>query len=332
MAADKTVRTLISIALVCAAFSMALAADLSAEMRPELRSNIEVSGDYVRLGDLFENAGTSADTTVFRAPAPGRSGSISARRLVQAAESNGLQWDNPNGVRDVLIMRRGILISSDEIRELIGKELAERLSTRGTDVTVQIQFAGKAKPLYVPADKMPEAEVTEIRFSRRSGRFAAVVSAPAGDPAARRYTYAGRAVEAREIAVPVRTIRRGSVIRAEDVALRAVPTRRIDSSTVEDTAGLVGMATKRTLRTDQPVRARDLERPKIIAKNAAVTVRYQAPGLMLTMRGKALQAGALGDLIEILNVQSKRTIQGKVIGPNLVSSIGATPRVLAAKN
>src|SRR5215472_17177885 len=46
----------------------------------------------------------------------------------------------------------------------------------------------------------------------------------------------------------------------------------------------------------------------------AVTLVYQAPGLVLTIRGKALESGAQGDAINVLNLQSKRTLQGTVSG------------------
>ena len=332
MTTHKEVKVLMRVVFLGMGLLLMAAGTLSATEQLELRDTIEISGDFVLLGDLFENAGEDAETAVFRAPAPGRSGAVSARRLMRAAAANGLQWDNPDRVREVTISRRGVLISIDDIKALLIDELASHLDAADTGTLIQIQFAGKAKPLYVPADKMPDAEIAEIRFNRRSGRFSAVVSAPAGDPLARRYTYSGRAVEAREIAVPARTIRRGSVIGADDVELRAVPMRRIDSTTVEDQADLIGMAAKRTLRPDQPVRARDLERPKIVKKNGAVTVRYQAPGLMLTMRGTALEAGAKGDVISILNVQSKRKILGKIIGPNLVASVRETSHLVAATN
>jgi flagella basal body P-ring formation protein FlgA len=39
---------------------------------------------------------------------------------------------------------------------------------------------------------------------------------------------------------------------------------------------------------------------------------------MLTVRGKALDAGAEGDVINVLNEQSKRTVQGVVVSPGRV--------------
>jgi flagella basal body P-ring formation protein FlgA len=55
-----------------------------------------------------------------------------------------------------------------------------------------------------------------------------------------------------------------------------------------------------------------------------VTLVYEVPGIMLTTRGKALEAGAEGDVINVLNVQSKRTVQGTVTGPNRVNLLVST--------
>ena len=38
-------------------------------------------------------------------------------------------------------------------------------------------------------------------------------------------------------------------------------------------------------------------------RNETVTIVYEVPGIMLTVRGKALEAGAVGDVVSVLNVQ-----------------------------
>ena len=50
-----------------------------------------------------------------------------------------------------------------------------------------------------------------------------------------------------------------------------------------------------------------------------MTLIYQAAGLYLTMRGKALEAGTEGDVVNVMNLQSKRTVSGVVIGRGQVS-------------
>ncbi len=60
-------------------------------------------------------------------------------------------------------------------------------------------------------------------------------------------------------------------------------------------------------------------KPDLVLRNETVTLVYEAPGMVLTMRGKANEGGAEGDVISVLNEQSKRMVQGMVIGPGRVA-------------
>jgi flagellar basal body P-ring formation protein FlgA len=61
-----------------------------------------------------------------------------------------------------------------------------------------------------------------------------------------------------------------------------------------------------------------------------VTVVYEVPGMVLTLRGRASQSGAKGDLIAVVNPQSKKVLQAQVVAPGQVSVAAATPGPLAA--
>ncbi|KIZ42976.1 flagella basal body P-ring formation protein FlgA, partial [Rhodopseudomonas palustris] len=56
---------------------------------------------------------------------------------------------------------------------------------------------------------------------------------------------------------------------------------------------------------------------------------YQAVGLYLTVRGKALESGTEGDVVSVLNLQSKRTVSGTVIGHGQVAVSVPRPRLIA---
>ena len=59
-------------------------------------------------------------------------------------------------------------------------------------------------------------------------------------------------------------------------------------------------------------------KPNIVQRNDTVTLVYEAPGLVLTLRGQAQESGALGDTISVLNQQTKRVVQGVISGPGRV--------------
>jgi flagella basal body P-ring formation protein FlgA len=67
----------------------------------------------------------------------------------------------------------------------------------------------------------------------------------------------------------------------------------------------------------------------MVGRNEAVTLIYQVPGIVLSARGKAMEAGREGDTVNVLNVQTKRTIQGTVTGPGRVTVTSQSPRLAA---
>jgi flagella basal body P-ring formation protein FlgA len=93
---------------------------------------------------------------------------------------------------------------------------------------------------------------------------------------------------------------------------------------------VIGMAAKIALRNGQALRTDDLIKPQIVQRNEAVTIYYEVPGIMLTVRGKAVEGGAMGDVVGVLNIQSNRTVQATVIGPGRVIIAAAGPLIASA--
>jgi len=135
----------------------------------------------------------------------------------------------------------------------------------------------------------------------------------------------GTLVETGEAVVPLRAIAAGEVLKASDVMIERRP--KTDVVAIED---VIGFAAKRALKAGQVIRTGDVIKPEMVGRNETVTIVFEAPGMLLSIRGTALEAGAQGDIINVLNVQSKRTIQATVSGKGRVAVTAATPRVVAA--
>ncbi|HYD86938.1 MAG TPA: flagellar basal body P-ring formation chaperone FlgA [Vitreimonas sp.] len=52
-----------------------------------------------------------------------------------------------------------------------------------------------------------------------------------------------------------------------------------------------------------------------VRRGESVTLVYEAPGMSLTMRARALEDGAVGQSVRLLNTSSNRTIDAVVTGP-----------------
>lgn len=79
------------------------------------------------------------------------------------------------------------------------------------------------------------------------------------------------------------------------------------------------MQMRRAVRAGQALKTTDLAKPDLVQRDQTVTLIYQTAGIYLTTRGKALEAGTDGDVVSVLNLQSKRTVTGRVTGRGQVS-------------
>jgi flagellar basal body P-ring formation protein FlgA len=86
----------------------------------------------------------------------------------------------------------------------------------------------------------------------------------------------------------------------------------------------LGMQLRRPMRAGTPIRVADIVKPDFVQRDQNVTVIYQVPGIYLTTRGKAIESGAEGDTISVLNLQTKRTLSGVVTGRGQVTVQGAS--------
>ena len=107
------------------------------------------------------------------------------------------------------------------------------------------------------------------------------------------------------------------------------PRSEVGHDYIVDPTQAVGLAARFSMQPGRLLRTIDLMRPEVIRRNQAVTLVYQVPGITLTVRGKATEGGAVGDIISVLNERSKRVLEGVVTGPGRVV-IGATSAQLAA--
>lgn len=112
--------------------------------------------------------------------------------------------------------------------------------------------------------------------------------------------------------VATRVLRVGTVIEATDVKLSEPDA--VDA----DLDALVGMEVRRVIYLGHPVGTGDVGPPRIIRRNDKVTVLFRSRGLELRTDARAMGAGALGEYIDVLNLDSRLTVTARVVGPGVV--------------
>ena len=299
----------------------------AAQGTPRLKPQATVASDLVRVGDLVENAGSASGTPIFRAPDLGETGTVPARAVVDAARAAGLIAIDTRGLSEVSVTHASRTIATDEIEQRIVALLTRRFPL-GKPENLKLTFDRELQGIEVALTSTAEPAASRINYDRSTRRFD--VTFEVADSMRTQWRYTGVAVETVEAAVLSRAVARGDLVRQSDIVVQRRPKAEFSAEPPAAAAEIVGLASRGNLRAGQVLRNTDLMKPEIVKKGEIVMLNYEVPGIVLTMRGQAVESGAQGDMVNVLNPNSKRTIQGIVTAPGRVSVTAPKPAQLAA--
>jgi flagella basal body P-ring formation protein FlgA len=118
-----------------------------------------------------------------------------------------------------------------------------------------------------------------------------------------------------EVLTYTRSIAAGELVSPQDVAWTKVQSHLAPADAPNDADAVIGLAARRPLREGAGVGLHDLASPTVIRKDQLVSVAYVDEGVNLVLQGKALSDASVGATVQVLNTQSKKTIEAVAAGP-----------------
>jgi flagella basal body P-ring formation protein FlgA len=309
--------------------AMAQSPDAGSPGSPALKASATVMGDIVRIGDLVDNAGAVADVPIFRAPDLGQTGSVPVASVLEAVRGHHIIGLDSHGLSEVAVTRAARAITAKDVEARILLALAGKYGLPDAS-NLAVVFDNEVRTFAVEPTATSELAVTHLSYEPRTTRFDVAFELP-GSLVARRLPlrFTGSLSETFDAVVPTHEIAQGQVLKASDLAVERRPKANSTSTTLTAIAQAEGLSVKHALRAGQVIRQADVAKPELVGRGDTVTIMFQVPGIVLTILGKASEPGALGDIINVVNVQSKHTIQATVIGPGRVSVSAPTARLAA---
>jgi flagellar basal body P-ring formation protein FlgA len=323
-----TMRSLLLAATLLAASAATALAQASEDViaTPALRASVIVSSDVVRIGDIIDNAGTAALIAIYRAPDLGTTGSLPTEKVLAALSAHQVIGVDTRDIKSVSVTRLSRPLPAKEIELQVARALEHRHGL-GDAANLALTFDRGVRDTQLEASNTGAMQPVSTWYEPRSGRFD--VSFEIGNDAGTTPTtlrFTGTAIETVEAAVLARDVERSEVLKSSDVIAQRRPRAEIGSdAAVRNLA--VGMQMRKQLRAGQALRVSDLAKPDLVQRDDNVTLIYESTGLYLTIRGKAMESGTDGDVVNVLNLQSKRTVSGVVIGRGQVAITVAAPRL-----
>jgi flagella basal body P-ring formation protein FlgA len=290
---------------------------------PTLRASITVTSDVVRVGDLIDNAGSAALIPLYRSPDLGTTGALPVAQVLAVLRAKQVIGVMTGDIREVQVTRLARTLVNKDLETAVATALERRFGL-GDAANITVTFDRGIADMRLDASNTGVLQPVATRYDARSGRFdIAFEINNDNNPAPTKLRFTGTAIETVEVAVLTRDIDRVDLLKASDVAMERRPKAEVTGEAASRDRTL-GMQLRRPMRAGTPIRVADIVKPDFVQRDQNVTVIYQVPGIYLTTRGKAIESGAEGDTISVLNLQTKRTLSGVVTGRGQVTVQGAS--------
>ncbi|MFK4506169.1 flagellar basal body P-ring formation protein FlgA [Bradyrhizobium daqingense] len=311
-----TITALVALALPAAAADDVIAA-------PTLRASVAVSSDVVRVGDLIDNAGSAAQIPVYRSPDLGTTGTLTVGQVLSVLRAKQVIGVMTGDIREVQVTRLARTLASKDLEVAVASALERRFGL-GDAANITVMLDRGISEMRLDASNTGALQPVATRYDARGGRFdIAFEISNDNSPTPTKLRFTGTAIETVEVAVLTRDIDRTELLKSSDVSLERRPKAEVTGEPASRDRTL-GMQLRRPMRAGMPIRVADIVKPDFVVRDQAVTIIYQVPGVYLTTRGKAIESGAEGDTISVINLQSKRTLTGVVTGRGQVTIQGAS--------
>lgn len=303
----------------------ALLSATSALAAPVLKAEVSVNRPIVTVGDMFEDAGILAETALFRAPAPGTTGTVSLEAVRDAAARAGLTDYVTNGVLAVRVERRAAVIDTTELTNLIEGDLSFRgLLPAGAQV--EARFDGGALSFNAEDVAVP-VTLTTLRWQPGSRAFAARFSIAGIDKPVDVTGTIDLMVEVPHLAA---TLKAGTVLTAADIEMKRVALDYADRNGVDTAEDLIGKELKRSGRAGLMLKAADVMERLTVRRNTQVTVLLKTGPMTLTVVGQSLGDASAGQPVQVMNTVTKKILNGVAMADGTVAIATAAQKLQIA--
>ena len=296
--------------LLCAAAIVAMPVQTEAAT---LRTATTLHASTVRLSDLFNNAGERADIVLGPGPAAGARIVVEAPQLAAIARQFGVDWRPASSADRAILERVGKPLSRDTVLAAVRRALVAGGASDDCDLDL-----ADFMPPQIPFEADPQPVVSDLDYDANAGRFAAMLSVTGTGMEPIHLRLSGKVDDTMELPVASARLPAGAILQAEDVHMARVRISLVHGEVVRRLPDAIGMQLKHQFAPGLPFMRGDLSRPALVQKGARVLMQLNSPGISLTAQGQALEAGAVGERIRVINPVSHAVVEGEVIGPDRV--------------
>ena len=115
-------------------------------------------------------------------------------------------------------------------------------------------------------------------------------------------------------------LNRNEIIASDDITAKRQDISMLDAGLIQDPRQAVGQKLKTTLPAGAILYAQAIDAPPLVNRGERVTIMAKSQAIQITAPGEAKNSGALGEIIRVKNLTSRREIQARVLAAGVVET------------
>lgn len=126
-------------------------------------------------------------------------------------------------------------------------------------------------------------------------------------------------MEKKSVVVAKDFIKRGQIIKAEDVRSEDRILFRMAGNIAQDAGSVIDKIAKMDIRAGMVIKTGMLDSRKLVKRGNPVSIVVESGILRVTAAGQAMEDGPEGKFIKVLNLSSRKIVVGKIVADSTVS-------------
>lgn len=270
----------------------------------KLKESHVVEKELLSLSDFFEGLSPDQDQEILEAPAVGMRKHYPHVWVTQLAKNFAIQWE-PQHTRGIEFTRENQELKKLNVLEFAQGYIASAYPEKCIDpfeikLDPSSQYAVPSRVKNTPdvssfvwlaGDSFLLTISVDGQDKKIKGSFSKVVYVPTLN----KLKYPGQLIE------------------KEDVVFTTASEKDLPHQALLFENDLVGKVVgRRVIRSNTPIKESDVAKPMVLKRGDVVTLKVETKNIVITTRGKAEKNAAVGDIVQVLNIASKKMVEGIV--------------------
>ena len=206
-------------------------------------------------------------------------------------------------------------ISEAKFRELFKEYLSHHLGKEESDIIVsRFKIIGNSP---VPAGKV-SFQLFQKDKRRLKGYVRLVAIISVNRVVKDKINLSGWVDVFESVVCTRRNLKKGEIVKKDDLYIARKNISHLSPNILTDMSKVVGLMAKHRIKADTCLKGWMLEKSPIVDRGDMVTILAESGDLKVTVPGRVLERGYLGELIRVQNSMSKKKIYARVINNSTV--------------